>query len=376
MNLDGWIQVGEGGVSAKRGFILLYTQKLPNYPTYHKNMRILIVRIGRAGDVVMMTPALSAIIRCYPDAKITFLTGLDGPRLLKGYHPNLDELWVWNRSGVLAYFNKRKILQKLDDTKFDKIFCFETNKKIAKIFSRYDADLCCLEQTSKDVHCSQHYLDLVNQACPSLDETFYAHLPVREDASRHVDEELSALGISSSDTLIILHPTYSGYTSNPLVSLLSKKHHIQSKHRLWPASKFSELGSMLSELTLAGNSNPKVIIDLIPDEAEQGNKIIKNSPDSITLLLEPPNIERYKALIKRADLLVTPNTGPLHIAAAVDTKIVALFSGWSPIDCGPFMKPDRFAVLRAEDTPNPESGLSSIPVNAVFEACRESLLSS
>ena len=338
-------------------------------------MRILIVRIGRAGDIVMTTPALTAIINCYPDASITFLTGPDGPRLLKDYHPNLQELWIWNRSGALAYFDKRKIIKKLEQTSFNKIFCFETNKKIADIFSRYDSELYLSGTLDNTIHCSQNYLDIVKQACPSLDGDFYAHLPVKKDAIKQVNEELSSIGISKGDTVIMLHPTYSGYSSNPFAWLFSKKYRTQTKHRLWPAASFSKLGIMLSELPLADNSKPKVIIDLIPDEAELGNKIIKTSKDSITLLLAPPNFERYKALIKRANLLVTPNTSPLHIAAAVNTEIVALFSKWSPTDCGPFMRPDRYTILRAEDTPEPQLGLPSISIDTVFEACRQRLLS-
>jgi len=69
-------------------------------------------------------------------------------------------------------------------------------------------------------------------------------------------------------------------------------------------------------------------------------------------------------------LLVTPNTGPMHVAAAVGTPVVALFSGWSPAECGPFVPPERARTLRAEDTAEPGRGLAAISADAVFEACR------
>ncbi|MDH5710389.1 MAG: hypothetical protein OEZ15_01825 [Gammaproteobacteria bacterium] len=322
----------------------------------------------------MTTPALSAIIKCYPEASITVLTSPDGPRLLRGFHPNIKDIWIWNRSGLLAYFNKRKVIKKLSENHFDKIFCFETNIRIAKIFSRYDSEFYWNNITSKTRHCSDIYLDVVKHACPSLSGDFYTYLPVSEDATQKVKDELSSIGISDEDTIIMLHPTFSGYSSSRFASLLSKKYRTQTKHRLWPAAKFTELGVRLSELSLNNHRKPKIIIDLIPDEAELGCKIEKNANGAITLLLEPPNFERYKALIKRADLLVTPNTGPLHVAAAVDTQIVALFSGWNPADCGPFMKPGRFTILRAEDTADPELGLPSISVSSVFDACKKRLL--
>lgn len=43
-------------------------------------MKILVIRIGRAGDMVMITPALSALIDKYPNAEITVLTSPDGDR--------------------------------------------------------------------------------------------------------------------------------------------------------------------------------------------------------------------------------------------------------------------------------------------------------
>jgi ADP-heptose:LPS heptosyltransferase len=61
----------------------------------------------------------------------------------------------------------------------------------------------------------------------------------------------------------------------------------------------------------------------------------------------------------------------MHVAAAVGTPVVALFSGWDPADCGPYAPPERVRVLRAEDTPHPERGLAAISADAVFAASRD-----
>jgi ADP-heptose:LPS heptosyltransferase len=63
----------------------------------------------------------------------------------------------------------------------------------------------------------------------------------------------------------------------------------------------------------------------------------------------------------------------MHVAAAVGTPVVALFSGWSPAECGPYVPPERVRILRAEDTPSPERGLAAIGADAVFAACGELL---
>jgi len=81
-----------------------------------------------------------------------------------------------------------------------------------------------------------------------------------------------------------------------------------------------------------------------------------------------PDFERCKALLQRLAVLVTPDTGPMHFAAAVGTKVVALFSGWKASECGPFVPAERASIVRAEDMPQGERGLAAIPPQAVLEA--------
>ena len=73
------------------------------------------------------------------------------------------------------------------------------------------------------------------------------------------------------------------------------------------------------------------------------------------------------------NLLITPDTGPMHIAAAVGTRNICLFSGKSPEDCGPYMKPEHYIALRSEDYGDTELGLRAIKPEHVFEACKKLL---
>jgi len=64
-------------------------------------MKILAVRVGRVGDTVMMTPALTALLQYYPDTDITLLVSPTGKALLKDFHHNIKDIWTWNRSGLI-----------------------------------------------------------------------------------------------------------------------------------------------------------------------------------------------------------------------------------------------------------------------------------
>jgi len=330
-------------------------------------MRILIVRIGRAGDIVMTTPALSALFHCYPDAEFTLFTSPDGNRLLRQYSSLIVDTWVWNRSKPGASLQKNKLRTKINNARFDKIFCFETSPSIAQLFADSGAILFQPEFTGKTLHAARLYLNMAERSCDMTFDHLYANLPVAENAIKQVNRELQNIGINDSDVVIAMHPTFSGYSHFPFIKYKARK------NKLWPAARFAELGTRLSEYTLGNGNHPAIIIDLLETEAALGKTITKLSGDTIKLLTEPANMERYKALLKRCNLLISPDTGPMHIAAAVNTRIVALYSGKSPSDCGPYMPADRFIALQAENMSNPLQGIAAISVDAVYQACLQQL---
>jgi ADP-heptose:LPS heptosyltransferase len=334
-------------------------------------MRILVVRIGRAGDIIMITPSLNAILDKYPDACVTVLTGPDGSRLLKNFHPRVEDIWIWNRSGLHDFFDKRKIRKKLAENPFDIIYCFDTSGSIAKTLNQSKAEFHRQITLDPDQHCAANYLDTVRENSDAPDKAYFAYLPVDTSAAEDVNNELLSHGIKPEDTMIMLHPSYSGYTPNPIKTML-RKNNRSLIHRFWPTENFGKLADLLSRYEINNGKTPKVIVDLMPEETPLG-KIIQANSDNAIVLQVKPNFERYKALIKRADLLVTPNTGPMHIAAAVGTKVVALFSDWNPVDCGPYMESSLFKIIQAENMPNPKKGLAAIQPETVLDACKKLL---
>ena len=322
-------------------------------------MRILAVRIGRVGDTVMMTPALNAIIRCYPDAQITILASPDGKRLLRDFHPQIEQIWTWDRHGLIkSYRDKRQLLQKIANSRFDRTFCFDTSKRIANLFDRVDTEFHWFHSPTELKHSARHYLDLVASTCDIDVEQFFNYLPVDDDYRKQVDEELAALGIQPDDIVVMMHPTFSGYSR---LGLRKRKARIR---KLWPANAYGRLGKRLASHRIDGRPL-KPLIDLLPAEMPLGRKIARASDGAITLPETPPNFGRYKALIARADLLLTPDSGPMHIASAVGTCIVAFFSRKEPADCGPYMEPSLFTILRSDD---PVKGIATIDVDTVYDA--------
>ncbi|MBE9568421.1 MAG: glycosyltransferase family 9 protein [Proteobacteria bacterium] len=327
-------------------------------------MKILAVRVGRVGDTVMMTPALTALLQYYPEAEMTLLVSPVGKLLLSNFHDNIKDTWTWDRSGIFKpATDKNAILKKLEITHFDKIVCFDTSPRIGGLFEHVNTEFHQYKGSPVLKHCAKAYLDFVAEACnkPVIDT--YNYLPVNKEDRESVDQELEKYGIKRSDTLLMIHPTFSGYSRFGIRKRKAKL------RKLWPAQNYGELIKKL----VNSDTAIKAYMVLLPDELSYGEKIVRYSDNKLLLLKSESTFERYKAMIARADVLLTPDSGPMHMASALGTKIVAFFSMKDPGDCGPYMEPEKFIILRSEDTEYPERGVAAVDIQTVYDACKKLL---
>jgi ADP-heptose:LPS heptosyltransferase len=330
--------------------------------------KILAVRVGRVGDTVMMTPALTALIQYYPDAEITLLLSPVGKLLLQDFHPNVKDVWTWNRSGIFKPISdKNLILKKLKISQFDKIICFDTSPRIGALFDNVDTEFHQYKGDKVLKHCAKAYLDFLANVCDKPVIDTFNYLPVEQTARDETDAELEKHGISPDDTVLMIHPTFSGYSPYGIRKRQAKL------RKLWSPDNYGELIKRVIRLTGTNGNNIKAMMVLLPDELSYGEKIVRHSDNNVLLLRSESTFERYKAMIQRADVLLTPDSGPMHMASALGTKIVAFFSMKDPGDCGPYMSPEKFIILRSENTPNPELGINAIDIDTVFDACKNLL---
>ncbi|VAW94940.1 hypothetical protein MNBD_GAMMA22-1705 [hydrothermal vent metagenome] len=325
--------------------------------------RILVARMGRVGDMVMITPALQAILDKFPHAKITLLTNADGKRTLNNFSERIDKIIIYDRKTLFPWLTRQRIKKAIAQDQYDRVYCFESKPSFLNLFSAFKPVLYALTATNdKRVHYAQYCLNLVEPNARTK-MAYSLHLAVSKTAITDSLMLLKKLAIKNDDFIIGLHPSFSGLAKS--FGRASKHAH----HKTWPIAAWSALASKLQHYGATNNVKIKVMMDLIPDEESIAIKINKHSNGAALYQCPALNFERYKATLARYDLLITPDSGPMHIAAAVNTKIVALFSRHEPSDCQPFVAAEQFTVLRAEDMREPEKGLATIDVDSVFNAC-------
>ena len=115
-------------------------------------MKILVVRVGRAGDMVMITPALNVLLRAFPEAEIHILTGAEGGRILRGYHPAITRLILY-RTGVLREFLERdRIRREIAGENYSCAYVFEAHPRFQELIRSAVSTVYQLHYDPPDIH--------------------------------------------------------------------------------------------------------------------------------------------------------------------------------------------------------------------------------
>lgn len=329
--------------------------------------RVLAVRVGRMGDLVMLTPALRMLLDGLPEAEVHVLSTAEGRRVLRGFDPRLAAFHLYHRRFPDGLLGRGRLLRELRTLRFDRVYRFESHEHYRKLLRGVAPETFALAEPPTSAHYAARCLDVVEPTLSRPVARGWLTLPVTESGRAAAADYLARHGVAETDAVVGLHLTFSESSRGAFASGRGRK------HREWPAAECAALARALVEHGRAQGIPIRPVIDALPEERPMAQALRERSGGALTVLSGAPDFERYKALLARLRVLVTPNTGPMHVAAAVGTPVVALFSGWSPEDCGPFVPGERARILRAETTAHPERGLAAIPAAAALEACRSYL---
>ncbi|MFH0882771.1 MAG: glycosyltransferase family 9 protein [bacterium] len=160
-----------------------------------------------------------------------------------------------------------------------------------------------------------------------------------------------------------------GATARPTILLHPGANH---PHRRWPAESYGKLASLLR------SEGAEVLVLAGPGENELASAVERASQGTARVIPGAVPAELLPALMSQADLVITNDTGPLHIAAAVGTPTLSLFLAMArPQDTGPYAPGQLIFETLENCHPCPEHHTcdsvvcgQSIPVEAVFAAAR------
>ena len=301
-------------------------------PLKEKTRKILIIQLWGIGETILTIPAIKELSKGYR-LNIGILCTKRNVDVYSGY-PFLGKLYVTKLSpfSILLFMIK-------NFRRYDIVIDMEEYLKISSIISLftgkyrigYSHGVRSLLYNKKvkyndKQHTSLAFFDLVKAL--GIDGTVkkLERLNYGPMEKKIVDLELNKLGISKRDFII-------GIAAGAAES---------SKSRMWPKENFAEL------ILEAYNKNPKSKFILVGAdyENELNESIIKainnvKIAKSIFNLAGKITLKQAFYLISRCNLFIGNDSGPMHIAAAMDVKTIGLF--------GPNL-PERFAPLNSKST--------------------------
>ena len=294
--------------------------------------RFLLVRLGSMGDVIHAIPAASALRDTFPEARIDWAIDPKWARLLEG-NPDITEVIPADRksaSGVAM------TIQEMRQAKYTCAIDFQALYKSALLAFASGAPRRVGFQSSyaREGLASLLYTARLNPRGPHKVDH---NLTLAESAGAKKSEPRFPIAITPEDEQraaqeLAAHSLAEFYILNPGGGWLSK---------CWPAQCYGELHRALS-----ARYGWRGVVTYGPGEEDLADQVIRAggepAPASILLGLGP-----LMALMRRGKFVVSADTGPLHLAAALDVPVVGLFGPTDSARNGPYSADaSRHIVLR------------------------------
>lgn len=313
--------------------------------------RALVVRFGRVGDMIVVTPFLRALDRASPGGTVDLLATPAGASVL-ATNPHLRRRWTlkWRKPPVWLNPEKRSLLRRLARERYDLVFLLERSPRYHGFVGRLEGpELFAMCRPEESPGPRRARPDPREHAAAKFDRLlalagvphagWRCEYPVPEAARTRASELLATRGVESERPLVGLHPGH----------YRRRRHRRRPHPKAWPPERFA---AVIEEL--ARRSDAFFLLTGTEDEADLTARVAASTGvDRVLDLAGATDLPTLAAVQERCGLFVSGDTGPAHLAAAVGTPLVALFGPTPPWDMGPLGQASR--IRRLWPDPSPES---------------------
>lgn len=316
---------------------------------------ILVVRNDRFGEFLLNIPAMRAIKETFTNAKLTVIISPYVRELAKGI-PFIDEIIEWGREkhSLIAKLELVQLLRKrnvdiaimLNPSKEFNILTYLSGIPVRVGYNRKWGFLLTHKREDKKYLGQKHEIDY-NLELVSLigaktqDKTL--SLAIEDDVVKDICQEFN---IKTYDNLVTLHP----WTSDAI--------------KQWPLDNFRALAQRLIE-----ELGIKLVIIGGKEESARSLGCFNNESNNLINLTGRTTLMQLAALLKKCKLLISGDSGPVHLAACVGIPVIAIFRSDIPGKNSRRWGPRSYRSIVIEK-PN----LSDISVEEVFIKAKEIMI--
>lgn len=351
-------------------------------PSTGENPRILLIRPDHLGDVLLTTPAIHALRKALPHAEIHALVGPWSANVLARL-PDLDYILTLafpgfkrstDRDWLFPYKLAVQSARQLRQVGYHSAVILRPDHwwgamlaYLAGIPERIGYDLPDTAPFLTDAVPHQHQhavvqsLGLVERwTGPIAHEDIHYHYAIDKADRAYVDGYLSEWGIEPDEPVFCIHPGSGTWVKR------------------WENARWTTVADTLIEQLDAA-----VVLTGSDHELPLVQEITARMHHPACIMVGDTQVGQLAALFARACVVLGPDSGPLHLAAAVGAPTVALFGPADPVEFSPWGSPEKHIVLASDigcrpcrvldwrdDNPEFHPCVREITVGRVLEAAR------
>lgn len=304
----------------------------PPAPPTHRSLCLL--RLSALGDVTHVLPLVHTLRAAWPDVALTWVIGKAEHRLLEGLAG--VHFIVYDKAS--GFGGMRAVRRRLAGQRFDALLQMQVAARanLLSAFIPADRRIGYDRARARDLHGlfvderipdrpGIHVLDAIGSFCEPLglrQDAVAWHLPVPDEAHAWARAQWPDDG---APTLLI-----SPCSSHALRNWRAERHAALADHaasRGW-------------RIVLCGGRSAL--------ERDTADAILAAMREPALDLVGKDTLKQLPALLQRADLVVSPDSGPMHIANAVGSKVLGLHAASNPARSGPYSD-RRYCVDRYDD---------------------------
>lgn len=345
------------------------------------SQKILIVLIAGIGDLVLASRSIRAIRNGFPDAELHLITSTDASPIANNY-PYVDKVFAFPirelRKDKSYIYDILKVLRVLRKERYS----YTVNlHSIGSLRGAVKMGLffLCLRSEIRIGHDHKGFGLFINKKIPN--ETF---------SNRHSSDAMLDIAVYMGG-----NPDTKGIEIFFIEKCKKKWRHIfltqdkkntlriiginpggDSYNRRWNPDHFAILADWLVE-----KFSSQVILLGGPGEEDISRKIESRTKNRLINLGGKLTLDELAHIISRLTLFVTNDSGPMHIAAAVKTPVVALFGSGNPVLTRPYTSKEMYRIVQKNTKCmacknkkfTRHTCLESITPEEVFEECKKIL---
>ena len=318
----------------------------------NQGKKILIINPFGIGDVIFTTPIIESIKLEYPESYIGYLCNIRTAPILFS-NPNVDKVFIverdeyrqlWQVSKIKCIRRMLNLLNEVKKERFDIALDFSMardygffsmlagiKKRIGYNYKNrglFLTDKIMLEGGYRDKHVIDYHKEFLPLLGMGLSADTQTKIYISEEDDKKAQQILWDQGIALIDKYICIMPGAGASWGQT------------AYRKRWPIERFAE-----AALKLVDEFKLKIVVLGSADEKELCDYIKKKVPETVNLCGKLSLMVSI-AVIKYANVLLTNDGGPLHMAVGVGTKTVSIFG---PVDervYGPYPASEKYCIIK------------------------------